>query len=52
MLISHSYAEREQIQEYADQSGLLAEFLPWSWYNPAGCIAVAFSRKPAITGAA
>jgi hypothetical protein len=38
-ILTHSYATREQIEEFARRNALLVEYLPYSWYYPGGCTA-------------
>jgi hypothetical protein len=45
-VLTHSYAKREEIERYAAESCVRAEFLPWSWWNPGNCIAVLFTPRP------
>ena len=47
-LVSHSYASREEIEQYATANHLNAEFLWWSWYYPGGCTAVLFTKGEAV----
>lgn len=48
-LVTHSYASKERLAEYAADHNLIAELLPFSWYSPGGCLAVVFTLKPNAT---
>jgi len=53
-IVSHTYAPWEKCVEFAQELGLDAERLEFSWYYPGGTIAVLFTRRvvEAITGEA
>jgi len=43
-VLSHSYASRDALLEFARSHGLRVELLPWSWYWPGACTAALFTR--------
>lgn len=50
-LVTHSYAPAQEIADYAARRGLIAEKLPFSWWNPrfgGGCCCVVFTRKVGV----
>jgi hypothetical protein len=47
-LVTHSYAPAQEIADYAARRGYIAEKLPFSWWNPAGCRCVVFTRKAGV----
>lgn len=42
VMVTHSYASRQQLAEYAARNGYRVEFLPWSWYWPPKALAAVF----------
>lgn len=44
-MVTHSYAPAAELADYAARRGYIAEKLPFSWWNPAGCRCVVFTRK-------
>lgn len=48
VMVTHSYATRQQLAEWADRHHYRIEFLPWSWhYPPKAIAAVLIPRWPA-----
>jgi hypothetical protein len=47
-MVTHSYAPAQEIADYAARREYIAELLPFSWWNPAGCRCVVFTRKAGV----
>jgi len=43
-MLSHSYAEPDDIEAWCRSHGFAYEFLPWSWYFPGRCSAFLIAR--------
>jgi hypothetical protein len=44
-LLTHTYANHAQVEQYAAAHGLFVEYLPWSWHAPDIADAVLFTPK-------
>ncbi len=42
VIVTHSYASKQQLAEYAALRGYRLDILPWSWHWPATAIAAVF----------
>jgi hypothetical protein len=50
-IVTHSYAPEQEIADYAERRGYIAEKLPFSWWNPrfnGGCRCVVLTRKDGV----